>query len=117
MYSTHDDIIRPAFSTVKKKLVFDERLDRQLRIQGWDQAALDKAKIAVVGDNDLLASLFIMSASALGINNISAIGLCGKAMTEREKKEERDFMFGLISQDVISVFFSCSEILSAVFFN
>ena len=73
MYSTHDDIIRPAFSTVKKKLVFDERLDRQLRIQGWDQAALDKAKIAVVGDNDLLASLFIMSASALGINNISAI--------------------------------------------
>jgi hypothetical protein len=73
MYSTHDDIIRPAFSTVEKRLRFDDRLDRQLRIQGWDQAALDRAKIGVVGDDDLLASLYIMSASALGINNISAI--------------------------------------------
>jgi hypothetical protein len=73
MYSTHDDIIRPAFSPVKKNLAFDDRLDRQLRIQGWDQAALDGAKIGVVGDDDLLASLYIMSASALGINDISVI--------------------------------------------
>jgi hypothetical protein len=73
MYSTHDDIIRPAFSPVEKKLAFDDRLDRQLRIQGWDQAALDGVKIGVVGDDDLLASLYIMSASALGINNISVI--------------------------------------------
>jgi hypothetical protein len=58
---------------VEKRLRFDDRLDRQLRIQGWDQAALDRAKIGVVGDDDLLASLYIMSASALGINNISAI--------------------------------------------
>ncbi len=46
------------------------RLDRQLRIEGWDQQALDNAKIGVVGDDDLLASLYVMSASALGINHI-----------------------------------------------
>lgn len=43
------------------------RLDRQLRIDGWRQEALTKAKIGVVGDDDLLASLFLLSASALGI--------------------------------------------------
>jgi molybdopterin/thiamine biosynthesis adenylyltransferase len=46
------------------------RLDRQLRIEGWNQQALDNAKIGVVGDNDLLASLYVMSASAVGINHI-----------------------------------------------
>jgi len=46
------------------------RLDRQLRIEGWNQQALDNAKIGVVGDDDLLASLYVMSASALGINHI-----------------------------------------------
>ena len=43
------------------------RLDRQLRIDGWRQEALTKAKIGVVGDDDLLASLFLLSAAALGI--------------------------------------------------
>jgi molybdopterin/thiamine biosynthesis adenylyltransferase len=46
------------------------RLDRQLRIEGWNQQALENAKIGVIGDNDLLASLYIMSASALGINHV-----------------------------------------------
>lgn len=46
------------------------RLDRQLRIEGWNQQALEDAKIGIVGDDDLLASLYIMSASALGINNV-----------------------------------------------
>jgi molybdopterin/thiamine biosynthesis adenylyltransferase len=46
------------------------RLDRQLRIEGWDQAALTTARIGVVGDADLLASLYILSASALGINQV-----------------------------------------------
>ena len=46
------------------------RLDRQLRIEGWNQQALENAKIGVVGDDDLLSSLYIMSASALGINNV-----------------------------------------------
>jgi molybdopterin/thiamine biosynthesis adenylyltransferase len=51
-------------------LIDKSRLDRQLRITGWDQPALDKAKIGVVGDDDLLASLFLLSASALGINHM-----------------------------------------------
>lgn len=46
------------------------RLDRQLRIEGWNQQALENARIGVVGDDDLLASLYILSAAALGINNI-----------------------------------------------
>ena len=46
------------------------RLDRQLRIEGWKQEALDHATIGIVGDDDLLASIFIMSASALGINRL-----------------------------------------------
>ena len=50
-----------------------ERLDRQLRIEGWDQHALDRAKIAVVADGGLLPSIFIMCASALGINSVAAI--------------------------------------------
>ena len=49
------------------------RLDRQLRIEGWNQHVLENAKVGVVGDNDLLASLYLMSASALGINNIVVI--------------------------------------------
>jgi molybdopterin/thiamine biosynthesis adenylyltransferase len=50
-----------------------ERLDRQLRIKGWNQSALNKARIAVVGDDDLMASLFMLSASALGINQLLVI--------------------------------------------
>jgi len=51
----------------------DPRLDRQLRIPGWDQQALEEARIAVFGDDDLLASLFLLSAAALGLNNIVLI--------------------------------------------
>jgi molybdopterin/thiamine biosynthesis adenylyltransferase len=47
-----------------------KRLDRQLRIEGWNQDALDTAKIGVVGDSDLLASHYLLSASALGINRL-----------------------------------------------
>jgi molybdopterin/thiamine biosynthesis adenylyltransferase len=46
------------------------RLDRQLGIDGWNQQALENAQIGVIGDNDLLASLYVMSASALGINQV-----------------------------------------------
>ena len=49
------------------------RLDRQLRIDGWNQDVLENATIGVVGDDDLLASLYIMSASALGINKVIAL--------------------------------------------
>ena len=47
-----------------------KRLDRQLRIEGWNQDALDNAKIGVIGDADLLASHYLLSASALGINRL-----------------------------------------------
>jgi molybdopterin/thiamine biosynthesis adenylyltransferase len=53
--------------------VFDPRLDRQLLIAGWDQDRLSAAKIGVVGDADRLASLFILSAAALGLNRVVAI--------------------------------------------
>lgn len=46
------------------------RLDRQMRIEGWNQRALENAVVGVVGDNDLLASLYIVSASALGLNKV-----------------------------------------------
>lgn len=49
------------------------RLDRQLRIAGWDQQALGEARIAVFGDGDLLASLYVLSAAALGLNTIVLI--------------------------------------------
>jgi molybdopterin/thiamine biosynthesis adenylyltransferase len=48
----------------------DPRLDRQLRIPVWDQQALEEARIAVFGDDDLLASLYVLSAAALGLNNV-----------------------------------------------
>jgi molybdopterin-synthase adenylyltransferase len=51
----------------------NRRLQRQLGIEGWNQAALDNAKIGVVGDDDLLASLFVLSASALGINELIVV--------------------------------------------
>jgi len=50
-----------------------ERLDRQLRIEGWDQRALDLAQVGVVGDADLLPSLYVLSAAALGINHLVVI--------------------------------------------
>ena len=48
----------------------EERLDRQLRIPGWNQRALEVARIGVVGDADLLASLFVLSSSALGLKDL-----------------------------------------------
>lgn len=54
-------------------MLLKQRLDRQLRIEGWDQRALAEAKIGIVGDDDPLASVYVMSASALGLNNIVVI--------------------------------------------
>ena len=72
MYSV-DDEITPVYPVGKKRAELEERFDRQLRIQGWDQRALDEARIGVVGDDDLLASLYTLSAAALGINNIAVM--------------------------------------------
>jgi molybdopterin/thiamine biosynthesis adenylyltransferase len=51
-------------------MIQPSRLDRQLLIEDWDQRSLEETAIGVVGDNDLLASLYVMSASALGINKV-----------------------------------------------
>ncbi len=47
-----------------------DRFDRQRRAQGWNQDALSNARIGVVGDDDRLASLFLMSAAALDIRDM-----------------------------------------------
>lgn len=51
----------------------DERLDRQLRIEGWDQTAIDESRIGVCGDLDSLASQYVLSSSALGFKDIVVI--------------------------------------------
>jgi len=60
----------PSGLSARNLIMSQSRLDRQLRIEGWDQSALENAKIGVVGDDDLLASLYILSASALGMNRL-----------------------------------------------
>jgi hypothetical protein len=49
----------------------DERLDRQLRISGWNQEAIARARVGVAGDDPWLTGLFVASAAALGINRLS----------------------------------------------
>jgi molybdopterin/thiamine biosynthesis adenylyltransferase len=51
-------------------LRLNARFDRQRRIAGWNQAALAEARVGVVGDHDLLASLYILAAAALGVNHL-----------------------------------------------
>lgn len=86
------------------------RLDRQIRIEGWNQQALDNAKIGVVGDEDLLASLYVMSASALGINHIVALApSLDPLLVETAKKLNSRFtlthMEGFYTHPVIDEFF------------
>jgi len=49
------------------------RLHRQLLIEGWNQEALDRAVVGVAGDDDLLASLYVLSAAALGLNHLVVV--------------------------------------------
>jgi molybdopterin/thiamine biosynthesis adenylyltransferase len=51
-------------------LRLSERLDRQLRIPGWRQETLAQDRVGVVGDADLLASVFVLGAAALGLNRL-----------------------------------------------
>jgi len=86
------------------------RLDRQLLIEGWNQQALDHAKIGVVGDGDLLASLYVMSASALGINHIVALApSLDPLLVETAKKLNPRFTLthleGFYTHPVIDEFF------------
>lgn len=51
----------------------DERLDRQLRIPGWNQEALAGARLGVAGDDPWLTGLFIAAAAALGLNRVAVV--------------------------------------------
>ncbi|MGQ9688400.1 MAG: ThiF family adenylyltransferase [Desulfobaccales bacterium] len=51
----------------------DERLDRQVRIPGWNQEALARARVGVVGDDPWLTALFVVSAAALGVNQLTVV--------------------------------------------
>ena len=79
--------------------MWQTRLDRQLRIEGWNQDALENAKIGVVGDDDLLASLYVLSASALGIRKLIVLapelnsGLIETAKKLNRLKERSLFLF------------------------
>src|SRR4030042_316035 len=48
----------------------EETLDRQLRLPGWSQRALEVAETGAVVDADLLASLVVLSLSALGLKDL-----------------------------------------------
>jgi molybdopterin/thiamine biosynthesis adenylyltransferase len=51
----------------------DERLDRQVRIPGWNQEALARARVGVVGDDPWLTGLVVTGAAALGINRLTVV--------------------------------------------
>jgi molybdopterin/thiamine biosynthesis adenylyltransferase len=51
----------------------DERLDRQVRIPGWNQAAIARARVGVVGDDPWLTGLLVTAAAALGINRLTVV--------------------------------------------
>jgi molybdopterin/thiamine biosynthesis adenylyltransferase len=49
------------------------RLDRQLRIPQWNQNILARARVGVVGDHELLTSLYLLAAAALGVNQLRVV--------------------------------------------
>ena len=49
------------------------RYDRQMRLPGWNQARLARARVGVAGDDPWLTGLVVASAAALGINRLSVI--------------------------------------------
>lgn len=53
-------------------MVVAQRYDRQARIDGWDQNALEKSRLTIVGDN-IFSDYLALSSSALGIGTIRII--------------------------------------------
>jgi molybdopterin/thiamine biosynthesis adenylyltransferase len=53
--------------------VINERLDRQMRIPGWNQEALAQARVGVVGDDPWLTGLVVAAAAALGLNRLTVV--------------------------------------------
>ncbi|MFO7555353.1 MAG: ThiF family adenylyltransferase [Desulfobacterales bacterium] len=92
------------------------RLDRQLRIEGWNQQVLENAKVGVVGDNDLLASLYLMSASVLGINNMVVLApVLDFKLVEIAKKLNPSFtlthMEGFYTHPVMAELFKACDLI------
>lgn len=94
----------------------NQRLDRQLRIEGWNQKALEHAVVGVVGDNDMLASLFLLSAAALGINRLKCVAprldpiladMAGKLNAELHLA----FLEGYFSHPFLGAFFSDCRVI------
>jgi molybdopterin/thiamine biosynthesis adenylyltransferase len=97
-------------------LTFDPRLDRQLLIAGWDQRRLSEARIGVVGDADRLASLFILSAAALGINRMVVIAPClDDRLIDMARKinagGKLTFLQGLYSHPVLGDIFDGCQVI------
>ena len=94
----------------------NHRLDRQLRIPGWDQKVLSQAKIGVVGDYDLLASLYLLAAAALGLNQIIVLAPHLDArflQAARRLNPENHFLFleGYYAHPHLEVFFQDCQLL------
>ncbi|MFW6112716.1 MAG: HesA/MoeB/ThiF family protein [Thermodesulfobacteriota bacterium] len=51
----------------------DERLDRQVRIPGWNQEALAQARVGVVGEDPWFTGIFVTAAAALGLNRLTVV--------------------------------------------
>jgi hypothetical protein len=96
---------------------FEARLDRQLQIAGWDQRRLSGANLGVVGDADRLASLFILSAAALGLNRVVVIApsLDTQLMDMAEKINlgfKLTFLDGFYTHPVLAdIFHGCQAIV------
>lgn len=50
-----------------------ERLDRQVRIPGWNQEALARARVGVAGDDPWLTGMYVVAAAALGLNRLTVV--------------------------------------------
>ena len=91
--------------------MLNERLDRQLRIEGWNQDALENSSVAVVGDEPILTSLFLLACSALGLNKLTVIApsLDSRILdmaTSINEDIDLTYLEGFLVHPAISSFFS-----------
>jgi len=75
----------------------EERLNRQMLIEGWNQEALSNSEITIIGDSPQLTSIYVLSAAALGINNQKIISPdVDKYYVEIAKKINPNLKFGYL---------------------
>lgn len=96
--------------------MIEERLERQLRIVGWDQAVLADSQVGVLGDDDLLASFFVLSASALGINDVVVLAprldeYLAEVAGRLNPKFKLTFLEGYFTHPAMAEIFSESRVL------